>query len=156
MPARTPRASAAVEAARRRRVGRAAQQAVEIEWFIKEVSDKVSMAMRQRVRIATELLKSRVVKNISTPVVKGTGPRGGKVVTDRSKPGEFPHAETVELLKTIFGVVTETIKGVWDGFVGTPLDYGLILETKMHRSFLVRTLNEERDKIKRILTGPIK
>ncbi len=154
MAARLP--SAAVEAARARRAGRAGAGAVETEWFVKEVSDKVSLTMKQRVGIATELLKSKVVRNISTAVVKGTGPRGGRVVTGRSKPGEYPHAETTQLLKTVFSDVRETSRGVWDGFVGTPLDYGVILETMMHRSFLVRTLNEERSKIQRILTGPIK
>ena len=77
-------------------------------------------------------------------------------MTGRSKPGEFPHAETTQLLKTIFGEVRQTARGVWDGFIGTPLSYGLILEIKMNRSFLVRSLNEERGNIKRILTGPIK
>ena len=36
--------------------------------------------------------------------------------------------------------------------VGTTLDYGLILETRMNRSFILRTFNEERNNIRTILT----
>jgi len=146
----------AVNAARQRRVGRAAEREVKIKWFIEEVSSKMAMGMRQRVSLATHLLKDRVVRNISTPVLKGVGPRGGRVVTGRSVAGEFPHAETLQLQRTIFEEVQETSPSVYDGFVGTPLSYGLILETKMNRSFLVRTLYEVSGDIRRILSGPIK
>jgi len=147
--------SGAVEAGRQRRVGKAAEREVRIEWFIENVCKTVAMNMRQRVSLATHLLKDRVVRNISTPVMKGIGPRGGRVVTGRSVAGEFPHAETTQLLKTIFEEVQETSPGVYDGFVGTPLVYGLILETRMNRSFLVRTLYESMDNIRTILSGPI-
>jgi len=43
----------------------------------------------------------------------------------------------------------------YDGYVGTPLDYGAILELKMNRSFLRRTLDEERPTIMKILRKPI-
>ena len=140
-----------VEAARQRRVGAAVAAGVRTEWFIKEVSDKVAMSMRNRVALATAMVKSKVFRNISQPVTKS----GGRI-TDRSRPGEFPHADTTHLMKTIFSTVIQTSKGVYDGIVGTPLDYGLILETRKNRSFLTRTLNEERSKIQRILMGPIK
>jgi hypothetical protein len=125
------------------------------QWFIKEVSDKISLTMLERTRIATNFVMSKVIRNISTAVTKGTGPRGGRVVTNRSKSGEFPHAETTQLMKTIFSDVREFGDGSCEGYVGTPLPYGLILEVRMGRSFLVRTLNEERAEIVRILTGPI-
>jgi len=144
--------SEAVEAGRQRRVAKAEARIV---WFIENVQKIVMMNMKQRVLYATHLLKDRVVRNISTPVMKGIGPRGGRVVTGRSTAGEFPHAETVQLLKTIFEEVQETSPGVFDGFVGTPLVYGLILETRMNRSFLVRTLYESMDDIRTILSGPI-
>jgi hypothetical protein len=155
MPATVPQANEAVEAARQRRVGAAQDREVRIEWFIKEVSNKVSMTMKQRVSLVTHYLKDRVVRNISTPVVKGIGPRGGRVVTGRSVAGEYPHAETTQLLKTIFEDVREVQPGVFEGYVGTPLNYGLILETKMDRSFLVRTLREVQGRIKQILSGPM-
>ena len=145
--------SAAVLAARGRR---SANKNVEIQWFIDNVSDKVSLSLRQRTKIATELLKTAVVRNISRPVTRSIGPRGGKVVSDRSKEGEFPKADSTQLMKSIFMEVKMEGKGVYEGYVGTPLNYGLILETRRNRSFLVRTMNEERSKIKRNLTGPIK
>ncbi len=58
-------------------------------------------------------------------------------------------------MKTIFSSYLNPSPGVYDGAVGTPLDYGVILELVMDRSFMIRTLNEERDIITRILTGPI-
>ncbi len=155
--------SAAVLAALKRRAGGltagsgaltgkgAGKKLVRIQWFIDEVSNKVAFTMKARVRIATEFVKSKVVKNISRPVTKS----GGRV-SDRSKEGEFPKAETTQLLKTIFGETRTSAKGIYDGFVGTPLDYGLILETRRDRSFLVRTLNEERATVKAILSGPIR
>jgi len=114
------------------------------------------MTMKAKVMQATEYLKSKVVDNISRSVTKGVGPRGGRVVTDRSQAGEFPKAETEQLLRTIFGEVRQAGTGVWDGYIGTPLDYGLILETRMGRSFLKRTRDEERPVLMRMLTGPIK
>ncbi len=147
--------SAAVLAARGRSSAGAAGGKARIEWFIKNVTNKVELSMKKRVKIATALLYSQTTKNISRPVTKGTGPRGGRVVTDRSKEGEFPKADTTQLMKTLIEDVRQ-VGGVWTGHVGTPLDYGVILETKMNRSFLVRTLNENRSNITRILTGPIK
>lgn len=156
MPATFPKAGIATEAARQRRVGAATARNVRIEWFIKEVSGKVAMCMKRRVKLATHLLKDHVVRNISRPVTKGAGGRGGRVVTGRSRPGEFPKAETTQLLKTIFETVVSPRPGIYDGIVGTPLDYGLILETRMNRSFLVKTLREQSSNIRRILSGPIR
>jgi len=133
------------------------EQNVRIEWFIKEVSQTVSISMRNRVKLATDFVKNRVVMNISRPVTKTKGKKSGRiVVSNRSKKGEFPKADTVQLLRSIFGVVKQSSRGVYDGYIGTPLHYGLILETKMDRSFLKRTLLEERSKVIKILSGPIK
>ncbi len=163
--------SAAVLQGRARRLSRAHDNAVRTQWFIEEVLDVVNTSMKKRVKIATEYLRSRIVLNISRPVTKTYLTRQvqvvnakGKTVTkkehsvtisNRSKSGEFPKADTVQLLKTIFTDVIELQPGCWAGFVGTPLLYGLVLELKMNRSFLVRTLNEERSKIMRILSGPL-
>jgi hypothetical protein len=163
MPANTPQPSAAVLAARGRRAKAGRASDVRFEWFIKEVSNKVAMTMKARVKLATELVRNKVVKNIGRPVTKGTGPRGGKVVTDRSKDGEYLKAETTQLMKTVFSDVRMSSKGVWDGFVGTPLDYGLIWELRNlatggggGRKFLTATLKEEEPKVKKILSGPIR
>ena len=111
---------------------------VRIEWFIDRTEGRIEVTMRQRVVLAVKFLESRVVQNISRPVTKTTGPRGGRVVTDRSVPGEFPKADTTQLLKTIFSDWRSSGKYV-DGFVGTPLDYGLILETRMDELFVAMT-----------------
>jgi hypothetical protein len=125
------------------------------EWFIKEVSDKIEMTLLQRVRLATEFLKNKVVLNISIPVERGIGRGGRVVVTKRSKAGEFPRAETTQLMKTIFRD-TRSGRGWAEGYCGTPIDYGVRLELKMNRSFLVRTLREEIGTVRRILLGPIR
>jgi len=174
----------AIEVARARRVARASEKEIEIRWFINQAAQQVIMPLRQRVRLATEFVRSRVVQNISRPVTKTVVTRvtkdktlrdtdfarlaAGKevrervkkvqqtVVSDRSKPGEFPKADTTQLMKTVFTDVHETLPGVIDGYVGTPLGYGVILETRMQRQFLTRTLREEAANVTAILTGPIR
>jgi len=153
---KNPTANSAIGAGRRRRRSKSTGREARVEWRIEEVSTKIEMTMKQRMTLVTQLLKDRVVRNISTPVVKGIGPRGGRVITGRSKPGEYPHAETEQLIRTIFSDVKQWKSGIIDGYVGTPLDYGLILETRMQRSFLVRTLYEMTENIRKILMGPIK
>ena len=150
-----PVPSPAVLNARNRRTTADAARVVRWEWFIKNVSDKVSLTMTRRLTMATQYLLTKVTQNISRPVTKGVGPRGGRIVLDRSLPGEYPKADSTQLLKTVFSDIKQLGGGNVEGFIGTPLDYGLILETRLNRSFLVRTLNEERAKITKLLTGPI-
>lgn len=207
--------SAAVLAARSRRTARAGRESDRTQWFVNEVSDKISLTLRSRVRLATEFVKTKIVKNISIPVgrkevgISEAAKRGlesgldlvsgslskslrsvrfdirslnarranarriqdreavdfdelakklrtKRTLIERSKPGEFPRADTTQLLRTIFTDYKQAGPGTFDGFVGSPLDYSLRLELKMNRSFLRRTLNEERSTVIRILTGPIK
>jgi hypothetical protein len=139
----------AVAAAQSRRAGRAGRAQVNIEWFIDDVQRRTDLTFHQRMLIVVEYLRDTVVRNISVPVVKvvvGNRTR----VTERSKPGEFPRADTTQLYKSIFGDVVQTDKG-FEGYVGTPIDYGMILETRMNREFLGRTLREEIRNIERIL-----
>lgn len=153
-----PRSNAgSVSAAKARRSAGAGRENVRIEFFIDKVSRDVTLSLRQRVKIAVGFLVNQTRKNISVPVKKENSSVTGRViVTERSKEGEFPRADTTQLLKTIFGD-TKISGKVVEGFVGTPLDYGVILETskRLDRSFLVRTLREERSRITRILSGPI-
>ncbi len=146
--------SAAVLTARAKKAGRAGTEKARIQWFIKEVLNKHRITMRGRMFLAVSLLRDKTSKNISRPVTKGKAGR----VTNRSKPGEFPKAETTQLLLSIFSDVRTSRSQVIEGFVGTPLDYGVILETskRLDRPFLVRTLNEEMSTIRKILTGPIR
>lgn len=146
--------SAAVQAARGRRAQRAKQSAVEIESFVDEVAKRIDLSLKQRVYIAVNFLQDRIVKNISVPVTKVVIGKRARV-TERSKPGEFPRADTTQLMKTVFCGVTEDGPGAIMGYVGTPLGYGLELETLKDRRFLTRTLDEERATIVKILTGPL-
>jgi len=146
--------AAAVIAARARRGSRRGGENVRIEWFIRQFQRRLDLTMTQRVRVAVRFVETRVVKNISKAVTKGVGPRGGRVVRDRSHGGEFPRAETTQLLKSIFSGVNVT-GNLIRGFIGVPLDYGVILETRMDRSFLERTLREERSRVRRLLTRRI-
>ncbi len=147
-----------VTRARGRLVVGARRRNVRIEYFIKELSDKIAFTMSVRMRTVVEMLHSRVLLNIRRPVTKTTGPRGGKVVTDRSKPGEYPKSETVQLMRTLGSRVIRPKRNVIVGMVGTPLDYGAILEfsKKLNRNWLGRTLRENSGDVIRILTGPIK
>ena len=147
--------SSAVQGARGRRASNAASAEVRFEWFLKKTMDKIRIPLTSRMRLTAQYLQSKIVRNISVPVLKGFGLRGGVTVFQRSVPGEFPRADTTMLMKTIFHEVKVTGDAV-EGSIGTPLDYGVILETSKNRSFLVRTLNEERAVITRMLTGPIK
>lgn len=160
--------SPAVLAAEARRVARAAEDAARTEMFIESCVNNVNLTLQKRVRLAVEYLRTKVVVNISRPVTKRPFSRevqekgaDGKIrkkirhyvsITDRSKPGEFPKADTTLLMKSIF---TETVvdDNVVTGYVGTPLDYGLRLEIQQNRSFLLRTFNEERETIVRMVIG---
>lgn len=167
--ANAARQPAANEAARQRRVDAAARALVRWEWKVQPLLDTVAMSMKQRVRIAAEYLRNKVVVNISRPVTKtpmirkrttSAGKKGSQytLVSNRSKPGEFPKADTTLLMKSVFSDVRETEKMIWDGFVGVPIEYGAVLETnnRLDRRYLTKTLAEERATIERILSGPLK
>lgn len=150
-------ASSAVVEARTRRGRNAARVRAEMKWFIEEVSRRTDLTLRQRVLVAVAFLQDRIVQNISKPVVKKVvkNKQGASrtIVTKRSKPGEFPRADTTLLMKTIFHDVQDTKPGVVSGFVGTPLDYGVILELKMNRSFLMRTFDAEKANLIKMIGG---
>lgn len=112
-----------------------------LEWLGDKVAQKVTWGMATRLRLACQLLRDKIVLNISYPVTKYKN-AAGRIVVDpssRSKPGQFPHADTTRLMKDIYWVVNDK---ALEGRAGTTLDYGIILELKMDRSFLIRTWNE--------------
>lgn len=132
--------------------------AKDMRWRGPELQRRVNNHMGIRVKLAAQFLRDRVVKNISTPVDRagpGRDAKGrftkGKVV-GRSKPGEYPRAETTRLMKDIFW----EMDGPMSAVVGTTLDYGAYLEFKLDRSFLRRTLREQRNGLRRILLTPMK
>lgn len=160
---------AQLEAQKRRLAAQAkrdARQAI----FIDAVVKSAKYDMQQRVQICLNLLQDQIVRNISVPVDYGyqkwvikipKGPyvkartirRTTRHVVQRSKPGEFPRAETTTLRKSIFHGMAVTATRV-DGFVGTPIAYGVILETRMDRSFLLRTWTAQYQTLIAILSGP--
>lgn len=156
---------AAIEEAYLRRATRAVEREAKIEWMIENVLKTVRRSLKTRIKLAVEFVRERTVRNLSVPVAKEitsftkNGTNYSQVtVTERSSPGEFPRADTTMLMKTIFSDVREISESRYEGYVGTPLDYGLILETNksLRRSFLTRTLKEENLRIRSILIGPLK
>ncbi len=128
---------------------------VRIQWFIDNVTNTVRVALRNRMKIATSLVKNSVIKNISVPVVKVNTQSGGSKVVERSKRGEFPRADSTKLMRTLITDVRTLSNGDVLGHIGTPQAYSIPLELELERQFLTRTLFEELPRIKRILLGPI-
>lgn len=144
--------SKAVTNALERRGVKARTSGAVVQSFIKQVHANVSLTLVDRVHLATEYLRTRIIKNISKPVGRD---KAGNVI-ERSKPGEFPRADTTQLMKTIFTDYEDDPEGNWcEGYVATPLDYGLFLELFMDRSYLSRTLYEELDTIEEIIAGKV-
>lgn len=128
----------------------------QIVWNGDKLTKILHGELAERVKKCTQLVKDQTKKNLSLPVLKYTNPRTGHVTVlpeSRSKPGEFPRTEHggSGLMGNIFGEMIEETKGA----VGTTLGYGLLLETKMDRSFLRRTLNEMQPLLKQILVKTV-
>ena len=125
------------------RLARGARANTRIEWFGDRIASGVKTTMRARVLFAGQAVRDQIVINISRPVKK----KSATQVSDRSKPGEFPKADTTRLMKDIFYKVIAGTKVQ----VGTSLDYGLFLEVFMDRSYILRTFNEMKPQLERIL-----
>ncbi len=137
---------------------------VKVQLFIDRVMREKTILVANRVKIAGNFLRDMVVANLSRPVRKlqssytsqdasGVATKHTRTAVDpdsRSKPGEFPRADSTRLMKNIFH--HHDAQRV-ESRIGTSLKYGLILETRMDRSFLRRTLNEMRYQIVRIVQG---
>ena len=125
-----------------------------IKWHGPQVQKNIRKGMGIRIKLAAEAVKNQTKRNIRRPVTKIKGPRSGRVQTvpsSRSKRGEFPKQESTRLWKDVYS----EMRGPLEGIISTTLDYGLVLETRMDRSFLRRTLNEMRPTINKILSsGP--
>jgi len=115
-----------------------------MEWYGQEVVNKINASLHARIMLATNLTRDRVVRNISRPGTK----------TDRSKPGEYPKLQTGNLQKSIFAETKQVAGGI-EGYVGTPVSYGFILEERKNRKFLKDSLEEMQSTIKSIVTKKI-
>lgn len=149
----TPLNIGRLEKSRKARVAGIKRKGISIEWFGKQVEQRVSFTMLQRMQVVVRLLRNQTILNISRPVTKRITDNK-VIVTDRSKPGEFPKADRTLLMSTLITNVKVIRKNVIEGMVGTPLDYGVWLETKLDRRFLTRTLNENLGSVRTILTAP--
>ena len=122
-----------------------------IQWFDEQVRKGISNEMRGRMDVLSQLLRDKIVANISLPVERDSN---GNVIV-RSIPGEFPRAEEVRLMRDIFWQRSDKGDKILRQ-LGTALNYGLFLEVLMDRSFLRRTLEEEFSFVKSIMTRPVK
>jgi hypothetical protein len=124
-----------------------------------------------RLALAALLLQKKVQLNLNIPVMKiprirvrntSRFPFGGPVGSQytyvppesRSKPGEFPRADTTLLRDSIFADGPHIDGDRIMYRVGMPLDYGAALELAMDRSFLVRTLDEMWTDLYSIINAP--
>lgn len=131
------------------------RQRTKIIYYDRQILNGLNQTIDQRLSVVGNLLRDRMKLNISIPVLTAAGPRGGRVVIERSQPGEFPRMDLGELRDSVFFDRPSPTSCR----VGTDLWYGLLLEigtTRMRpRPWLVRTLLEDRQYIVNILTRPI-
>lgn len=152
------------------------------DWRGKELLAMVDGEFRKRLRVASEMVKSRAVRLLSVSVFETRivgyqtvqRRRKGQLVTIeraikrtrlvRSKPGEPPRAETSTLRKSVQYEVLPTGKLV--ARVGTNVKYGLWLQLGVRqkrgggwriapRPWLDVALNMEQARIARIMTRPL-
>lgn len=126
---------------------------IDEKWFTNQIISKIRIEMGKRGEIAARWLKNKIIMNIAKPVGTITGKSGKLVVTQRSLPGEYPRAETTQLMQSIFYEKSEDATEI-GYFIGSTADYAMILELHLNRSFLMRTIKEQMPKVTRIMTGP--
>ena len=118
--------------------------AVTVKWNGDRFMRQVQAEAVRRLAMATAHVVVKVKENISTSSQRGANP---------SDPGEFPHANLGTLRNSIRGEVNARRLR---GRVGSNLFYSKFLEigTKFMaaRPFLRRTLNEQRQRVRRILS----
>lgn len=140
---------------------------VRVKSNVAEVFGAIHRLFFTRISEATIFLQKRVQRNISKKVETGSGrfvfskdatklerkdpsnATGFQSFKVRSKPGEYPRYETGDLSASIRKTTDIVATQFYiEGIVGTNLQYGVDLElgTKRikDRSYLVRTLREER------------
>ena len=136
---------------------------VSIKWNQTKVLAEVKHGLANRLSLIGEHVSNSYKANLSTPVSKvrkkrrGRTSRGEKgstythaVSSSRSKPGEYPRAETGLLMKNIFWNLTNGV-GSMHVIIGTPSKYGAALELEGGRKGLRATLLKEAPMIKNIL-----
>lgn len=110
-----------------------------LKWYGNRVQREMSALAARRLNYVAEYLRGKIVRNLLKGKTRIHGP---------SKPGEFPHADTGMLAKSIFVGRADANERNPTATVGTNLVYGRVHEIK--RSFLRRTLYEEFPVMKQI------
>lgn len=146
------------------RAARAVRINTRLVQYVDRVLRNTQLGVETRLKLAAQMTRDATVFNISRPVrkykrmVRVMDPETGQIrvrsrivvdETSRSKPGEFPKADTTRLMKDIFW---DFDKGQMRVRIGTTLDYGLYLETRLDRSFLRKTFNRMLPWIRLIFT----
>ena len=138
--------------------------AATVQWNSNKLAQEIVTGMAKRMALLGEHMKGAHMRKLSKPVVKitkarrRTTTRGGKgstytyaVPSSRSKPGEYPRAETGLLMKSIQADTDVTPAGITLK-VGTTSKYGAELELKAGRLGLRATMIENIPVIKKVLT----
>lgn len=124
------------------RANRAIKINLRMQTYVDQVFQNTKLSVAQKLKMVGQAVRDRTVYNLSLPVRKYKSKRTGRTVVDpssRSKRGEYPRADSTRLLKDVFWDFNQNQLVVR---VGVTLEYGLILEVKLGRSFLRRSLNE--------------
>lgn len=102
---------------------------VRIVWMGDEVTKAFRAEVLKRIRLACELVKSHVQRNLGTSNQKGKNP---------SKPGQYPHAGSGQFRASVYARVNEE---TLEGFVGSDLPYATALEYGTKGGQIVRAQN---------------
>lgn len=122
---------------------------VRTKFYVKDVIREYESHNKENVKDATTFLVEQTKRNVTRTWHTGDNP---------SKPGEYPHAVTGELAKSIRGRTVKGGKGkrgiTWTGYVTVGVEYGVILEKsrRLRRSFLVRTMQENKKALLKYIT----
>ena len=123
---------------------------ITVHWHVGAFQNALFSELRNRIQIVGHYLKNKTQENVS--VLVDMDSRGN--VTQRSRPGEFPRMETGELRDSI--KVDFENSGL-NASVSVGAEHGIKLEVykRWNRSFLVRTLQEEKQYIRSIMMKPL-
>jgi phage gpG-like protein len=89
---------------------------VTLNWFGDEVAKEFRAKIAKQVRLAAELVKSHIMRNVGTSNLKGKNP---------SKPGEYPHAGSGNFRASIFVTMDEE---KLEAQIGSDMPYAAVLE----------------------------
>lgn len=113
-----------------------------VRWTPEKFEKNLDRKLKRNMMLALALVKRETMRNVGKPTA----------VHGPSKPGEFPHKVSQDLLKSIFIRGPRVTKRSVEGDIGTPLDYAIYHEIT-ERPFMRRTVAELSGQIGRILSA---